>query len=266
MQADEYIEIDWEEEFDRGKVREYQLSDPVLKKVHEWKESDKKPEWCEIADQGAEAKYFWHRWELLEIRDGVLFRKWVNLNGKENKYLLVVPKFLHRFILSQLHDGVTGAHLGIAKTLFKIRERFYWYGLKSDVESWCAGCEICGSRKGAYKSGKAPMKQYNVGLPMERIAIDFMGPFNRTIPQNGNAPKRYVMVIGDYFTKWTEPIPLENLEAKTVARALIDNFISRFGVPLFIHTNQGTSFESKLFQETCQILGIKKTRTTKARP
>ena len=196
----------------------------------------------------------------------MLFRKWVNLNGKENKYLLVVPKFLRRFILSQLHDGVTGAHLGIAKTLFKIRERFYWYGLKSDVESWCARCEICGSRKGAFKSGKAPMKQYNVGLPMERIAIDFMGPFNRTIPQNGNAPKRYLMVIGDYFTKWTEAIPLENLEAKTVARALIDNFISRFGVPLFIHTDQGTSFESKLFQETCQILGIKKTRTTKARP
>ena len=91
MQADEYIEIDWEEEFDRGKVREYQLSDPVLKKVHEWKERDKKPEWSEIADQGAKAKYFWHRLELLEIRDGVLFRKWVNLNGKENKYLLIVP-------------------------------------------------------------------------------------------------------------------------------------------------------------------------------
>ena len=120
--------------------------------------------------------------------------------------------------------------------------------------------------KGAYKSGKAPMKQYNVGLPMERIAIDFMVPFNRTIPQNGNAPKRYLMAIGDYFTKWTEAIPLENFEAKSVARALIDNFISRFGVPLLIHTDQGTSFESKLFQKTCQILGIKKTRTTMARP
>ena len=101
---------------------------------------------------------------------------------------------------------------------------------------------------------------------MERIAIDFMGPLVRTTPQNGNAPKRYLMVIGDYFTKWTEAIPLKNLEAKTVARALIDNFISRFGVPLFIHTDQGASFESKLFQEICQILGIKKTRTTKARP
>ena len=66
-QADEYIEIDWEEEFDRGKMREYILSDPILKKVQEWKERDKKPEWCEIADQWAEAKYFLHRWELLEM-------------------------------------------------------------------------------------------------------------------------------------------------------------------------------------------------------
>ena len=114
--------------------------------------------------------------------------------------------------------------------------------------------------------GKAPMKQYNVGLPMEMVAIYFMGPFVRTNPQNGNAPKRYLMVIGDYFTKWSEAIPLENLAAKTVARVLIDNFISRFGVPLFIHTDQGLSFESKNFQEICQILGIKKTRTTKARP
>ena len=74
------------------------------------------------------------------------------------------------------------------------------------------------------------------------------------------------MVIGDYFTKWTEAIPLENLEARTVARVLIDNFICRFGVPLFLHTDQGASFDSQLFQEICQILGIKKTRTTKARP
>ena len=253
-------------ELDRERLRMLQLEDSVLKVVHTWKESGKKPEWSEIADQGLEAKYYWHMWDLLCLRDGVLYRRWVNCEGKEVKFLLVVPSSLKQFILGQLHDGTAGAHLGISKTLFKVKERFFWYGLKSDVENWCATCEICGSRKGAHVKGKAPMKQYNVGLPMERVAIDFMGPFVRTAPQNGNAPKRYLMVIGDYFTKWSEAIPLENLEARTVARALIDNFISKFGVPLFIHTDQGSSFESKLFQEICQILGIKKTRTTKARP
>ena len=102
------------------------------------------------------------------MRDGVLCRKWVNYDGNDAKYLLVVPKSLQRFILSQLHDtGTSGAHLGISKTLNKVKERFFWYGLRSDVETWCANCEICGSRKGTHRKGKAPMKQYNLGMPME---------------------------------------------------------------------------------------------------
>ncbi|MCG7876282.1 MAG: RNase H-like domain-containing protein [Candidatus Thiodiazotropha endolucinida] len=261
----EESDIDWDT-FDNDRIRELQIADPVLKKLHDWKESEIKPEWCEIANQGLEIKYYWHRIQMFCVKDGVLYRRWESENGKEIKFLLVVPKLLRQFILAQLHDSTTGAHLGIGKTLFKIRERFFWYAMKRDVEDWCERCEICGSRKVFPKKGKAPMKQYNVGLPMERVAIDFMGPFTRTNPQNGNAPKRYIMVIGDYFTKWTEAIALENIEAKTVARALIDNFICRFGVPLFIHTDQGSTFESRLFQEICQVLGIKKTRTTKARP
>ena len=94
------------------------------------------------------------------------------------------------------------------------------------------------------RKGRAQIKQYNVCLPIERIAFEFMGPLVRTTPKNGNAPKRFLMVMGHYFTKWTEAISLENLEATTVARALIDNFISRLGVPLFIHSDQGASFES----------------------
>ena len=168
--------------------------------------------------------------------------------------------------MSQLHDSTAGAHLGIGKTMYKVRERFFWYAVRRDVEEWCVSCEICCSRKMSHRRAWAPMKQYNVGLPMERIAIDFMGPLPRTNAPPGITPKRYLMVVGDYFTKWTEAIPLENIEAKTVARALIDNFISRFGVPLLRHTDQGATFESQLFQEMCQILGIKKTRTTKARP
>ena len=244
------------------KIRELQLEDRVLNRLHAWIERGEKPEWSEIARQGSEVKYYWQRLELLCVREGVMYRRWESDDGKEIKFLMVVPRSLRRFVLSQLHDSTAGAHLGMGKTLGKIRDRFFWYAMRKDVEDWCNRCEVCCSRKMSLRKSKAPMKQYNVGLPMERIAIDFMGPLVRTTPKNGNAPKRYLMVVGDYFTKWTEAIPLENLEAKTVARALIDNFITRFGVPLFIHTDQGASFESQLFQ----VLGIKKTRTTKARP
>ena len=96
------------------------MADPVLKKLHVWKESENKQEWSEIADQGLEVKYIWQMWDLLCIRAGVLYRRWENLNGKEIKFLLVVPKSLENFILSQVHDSTTGAHIGVSKAHLKL--------------------------------------------------------------------------------------------------------------------------------------------------
>ena len=61
-------------------------------------------------------------------------------------------------------------------------------------------------------------------------------------------------------------IPLKTQEAKYVASKLVNRFISIFGVPLQLHPDLGTNFESKVFQEVCQLPGINKTRTTIRRP
>ena len=85
------------------------------------------------------------------------------------------------------------------------------------------------------------MQTYMAGKPMERIAMDIMGPL--VTSRRGN---KYVLVVGDYFTKWTEAYPLPDQKAETVATALVDNFITRFGLPKEIHTDQGRDFETNL--------------------
>ncbi|XP_030834466.1 uncharacterized protein K02A2.6-like [Strongylocentrotus purpuratus] len=70
------------------------------------------------------------------------------------------------------------------------------------------------------------------------------------------------MVVADYYTKFVEAYPIPNEKASTVAPKLVEEFICRYGVP----TDQGRNFESQLFKEVCQILGIKKTRTTAYNP
>lgn len=57
-----------------------------------------------------------------------------------------------------------------------------------------------------------------------------------------------------------------NQEAETVANVVVCEFISRFGVPRQLHTNQRWNFESRLFQEMCRILEIYKARITPLRP
>jgi transposase InsO family protein len=47
---------------------------------------------------------------------------------------------------------------------------------------------------------------------------------------------------------------------------LVDRFISILGVPMQIHSDQGSNFESKVFKEMCNILGIEKNRTTVMHP
>ena len=51
-------------------------------------------------------------------------------------------------------------------------------------------------------------------------------------------------------------------EATFIAYALLYGFFTKYRTPSYVHSDHGTQFESRLFQEVCQILGIKKTLTT----
>ncbi|GFV21185.1 retrovirus-related Pol polyprotein from transposon 297 [Trichonephila clavipes] len=98
------------------------------------------------------------------------------------------------------------------KTLQKVRERFYWNNVRSDVEKCCRICDPCASRKGPRKRPRGRLQLYNVGAPFERIAFDILGPLPRSSEGNNN-----ILVVMDYFTKWPEAYPISDQEASTVA-------------------------------------------------
>ena len=73
---------------------------------------------------------------------------------------------------------------------------------------------------------------------------------------------RYVLVISDYFTKWTGSYALPDQTATTIA----EKVVSRFGIPRQIHSDQGTNLESNVKAEIRKLLDIEKTRTTPLHP
>ena len=66
----------------------------------------------------------------------------------------------------------------------------------------------------------------------------------------------------DHFSKFAFAYPMRNQKAATIARILVDQVICLVGTPARILTDQGPNFESALFKELCQALGIAKIRTS----
>ena len=242
-------------------VREAQRKDKDLAPLINWIEKGRRPSWDEVTNTSPTTKRFWAQWDLLRLMDGVLMRAWESCDGKNRRWLTIVPQSEKESIMGEAHGSVTSGHFGIKKTLLRLRKRFYWVSMRRDVSEWCRVCEICAAKKGPHRAPRAPLQVLNVGSPMERVAIDIAGPL--PVSTSGN---RYILVVMDYFTKWPEAYAIPNQESTTIAQVLVDEFFSRFGVPYELHSDQGRNFESSIFKECCRILGIRKTRTTPMHP
>ena len=72
--------------------------------------------------------------------------------------------------------------------------------------------------------------------------------------------------MSDLFTKYAVTVALQDMTAATVANAIIDEWIMKFGALDVIHTDQGSNFNSELMQDICRIFMIEKTRTTPYHP
>ncbi|GBM48620.1 Transposon Ty3-I Gag-Pol polyprotein [Araneus ventricosus] len=243
-------------------IQKAQLEDPAIKTILEKKlMSADRPSWQEIAPESPATKRYWALWDSLHLKDGVLYRRWESDDGRSCRWQQILPKSRIPEVLRETHDSASGGHFGVMKTLSKTREQFYWDRLRADVEKWCRECHACGARKGPKTRTKGQLQRHNVGAPFERMALDILGPFPVTTKGN-----RYVLVLMDYFTKWPEAIPIPDQEASTVAEELVRSWISGYGVPMILHSDQGTNFNSALFTELCNLLGILKTRTTALHP
>ena len=101
-----------------------------------------------------------------------------------------------------------------------------------------------------------------MGAPLERLAIDVLGPLPET--DQGN---RYILVVMDYFSKWVEAVAMPE-SAATVAYLLVTErlFAGLVVSCKFTLTKDACKFESVLFKEVCRLLHIEKTRTTPLHP
>lgn len=245
--------------FKNEDLAKLQRDDLDLSKLIQWVEQEEKPPEREVMKCGETVKFFWLNFNLLVMQNGVLYYKW--LEDNVSRFKLIVPDSLKSEVLKGCHDFVMAGHVGMNNTLQNVKRSFIWHGMTKDVSLYVKSCPVCSRNKKSNKRAKAPLMPFHAGCVMERIHMDILGPFPRSV--KGNV---YVLMVVDQFTKWVEAYAIPDQSAETIVDKVVAEFFSRFGFPLQIHTDQGRNFDGTILREFCEVNQVKKTRTSPYRP
>ncbi|MEW8545559.1 MAG: reverse transcriptase domain-containing protein [Candidatus Thiodiazotropha sp.] len=242
-------------------LRSLQDQDPDIGPILKAMATSRRPSSQEMTNKSPAARHYWILWDSLLLQDSLLFKKFVKKDGSGQHLQFIVPRVMKSDILFQMHDSLLSGHLGTKKTKEKVLQRFYWYALKEDIKIHIQKCDICAADKKPTKIPRAPLGCLPAGAPGDCVATDYLGPLPLT--DRGN---RYILLLTDHFSKYVEILPVPDMTAEVCASKILNEFISRWGCPLSIHSDQGRTYESEIFKQLCRMLEIRKTRTSARNP
>jgi hypothetical protein len=223
---------------------EKQRNDPSLSAL--WQKAD------DNSEVNGKAKFV--------TKGGLLYRR--HCDFKDGKSQLVLPQQLREGVLKLAHDCILGGHQRIKKTYERVGAQFFWPGIHADVDRYCKSCDICQRTIARGKSMKVPLgKMPLIDIPFQRVAIDLIGP----VYPASTSGNRYILSLVDYASRYPEATALKNVDAETVAEALVTMF-TRIGIPEEVLSDQGSQFMSHVLKEVSRLLSVKQLVTTPYHP
>ena len=247
-------------EYSVDDIAAMQEEDNDIAYARKWVVDGNRPTDDEMNGYSQEARWLWSKFALLKMENGILYMQQPTHDGSALERVTVVPKALRQRIMETAHSKPGSGHIGRAKMLAKLKERFAWYKMADSVLWYVRTCDACSTRKSSRRN-HAPLQSIKTGWPFMRIGLDYVGPL-----PTSSAGNRFILVVIDFFTRWVEAFPTKHIDAATTAKLLVTEVFSRFSVPYIIHTDQGGCFESALLKEICDLFDVARTRTTPYHP
>ena len=123
-----------------------------------------------------------------------------------------------------------------------------------DIAKFCRACLDCQKSKISRHNHVAPAQFVALDGRFKHVYMDIVGP----LPVSNGY--KYCLTMIDRFSRW------HHIEASTVCCAFVDQWISRYGAPETLTTDQGSQFESQIFTALLRLTGCHRIRTTAYHP
>jgi transposase InsO family protein/predicted aspartyl protease len=177
---------------------------------------------------------------------------------------LVVPKVdnLPTSLIREAHDQISTAHPGRDKTYRLLRSRYFWTGMRADVERYVRNCHPC--RRANAPRDKTPGFLHPLPIPEKpwrHISIDF-----KSAPKDKHGFDNICVII-DRLSKQAISIPChKTITAEQLAWLFVQYAYRYYGPPDSIVSDRGPQFISAFWDAFCRILGIKLKLSTAYHP
>ena len=173
---------------------------------------------------------------------GTLLFKYINQKSGDTEAVLCIPPSKIDFILDMYHGILIGGHQGMNKTLRTLSSRYYCPRLADYVRAYIVGCHTCQLFKNSKRFHRPFQKRtYDISQPaLANVSMDI-----KYMPKS-NKGFNYMMIILCEITNFLVTIPLKQVTAQEVCRALVEEFISYFSTPIRIVCDQDPAFMSSL--------------------
>ena len=132
--------------------------------------------WEAVETSDMSTRHLWSQAQTLEIKNGVLYRRYEWADGTAEHYQILVPRSLRPEFLHYLHADVTSGHFGVRRTQEKCLKYAYWSSWWKDVESYVRRYDTCcrAQKDPRFQQGAL---QYAPGLTvMQKFHVDLTGP------------------------------------------------------------------------------------------
>jgi len=150
-----------------------------------------------------------------------------------------IPSTLRSIILKHLHC----MHTGRDRMLSTARQVYWWPNMNNDISNYVKDCLRCGVKPRTHPTRSSWPLSYE---PLQRLHLDYCGPI---------LGKYYALVVIDTYSRYPEIFFTTKADGQFTKEA-IRKYMSRFGIPQTIVTDNGRHFTAEVVQNYFKSLGI----------